>query len=56
MSERAPAVVFNWVPLALDEQQAKELQRDLLALIRRYQQHSEAPTHLLGLFLTPARF
>jgi hypothetical protein len=55
LAESAPAVVFNWVPLTLDDQQAKELQRELLALIARYQGAGTAPTHLLGLFLTPWR-
>lgn len=56
LAERAPAVVFNWVPLALNAQQAKELQRELLELIGRYQGSGASPTHLLGLFLTPAEF
>ena len=55
LSERAPAVVFNWVPVALDDRQAKELQRELLALVGRYSGQAAAPTHLLGLFLTPAK-
>ena len=56
LAERAPAVVFNWIPLSVDHQRAKELQRELLALIARYQPQPGVPTHLLGLFLTPARF
>jgi hypothetical protein len=55
LSDKAPAVVFNWVPLTLSTQQAKALQRDLLALIGRYHDPTGVPTHLLGLFLTPAR-
>jgi hypothetical protein len=55
LSERAPAVVFNWVPLSLDDQQAKDLQRELLALIARYRPQPGVPSHVLGLFLTPAR-
>ena len=54
LSDRAPAVVFNWVPLTLDHTQAKELQRELLGLLSRYGGPTVAPTHLLGLFLTPA--
>jgi hypothetical protein len=54
-ADRVPAVVFNWVPLALDARQAKELQRELLALIGRYHGGGDRPpTHLLGLFLSPA--
>jgi hypothetical protein len=55
LEERAPAVVFNWVPLALTDGQAKELQHEMLGLIARYQRPGPASTHLLGLFLTPAR-
>ena len=54
LEERAPAVVFNWVPLALTGQQAKELQHELLQLIARYHGSPDTPTHLLGVFLTPA--
>ncbi len=57
LAEQAPAVVLNWVPLALTAGQAKELQRELLALLGRYGAATQGPpTHLLGLFLTPARF
>ena len=57
LAERAPAVVLNWVPLALSAGQAKDLQRELLALLARYGDAGQgAPTHLLGLFLTPAEF
>ena len=55
LTEAAPAVAFNWVPLALDDQQAKQLQHELIALIARYQRQSATTTHLLGLFLTPAQ-
>ncbi len=54
LSDTAPAVVFNWVPLALDHQQAKRLQREMVDLIARYQRQATGPTHLMGLFLTPA--
>lgn len=54
LGERAPAVAFNWVPVALGDAEAKELQRDLLALVGRYAGRPGAPTHLLGVFLTPA--
>jgi hypothetical protein len=54
LEDRVPAVVLNWVPLALDARQAKDLQRELLTLIGRYQGGTGAPSHLLGLFLTPA--
>ncbi len=57
LAEQAPAVVLNWVPLALTAGQAKDLQRELLALLGRYGTAAQGPpTHLLGLFLTPARF
>lgn len=55
LSKTAPAVVFNWVPLALDEQQAKHLQQEMIALIARYQRQATTTSHLLGLFLTPAQ-
>jgi hypothetical protein len=51
----APAVVFNWVPLTLDDRQAKELQRELVEVIRRYHGGQGQPSHLLGLFLTPTK-
>lgn len=54
LAERAPAVVFNWVPLALDDRRAKELQRELLDLVGRYRSgEAGPPTHLMGLFLAP---
>ncbi len=53
LSERAPAVVFNWVPLNLQPARAKELQRELLDVLGRYTEPSASPTHLMGLFLTP---
>jgi hypothetical protein len=56
LADRAPAVVFNWVPLTLTASQAKELQRELLGLVARHHAGSDGePTHLLGLFLTPAK-
>lgn len=49
-----PALLFNWVPLALSPKQAKTLQAELMRVLEPYQAHvSETPTHLLGLFLTP---
>ena len=56
LEQHAPAVVFNWVPLTLTAQQAKELQHEMLQLIARYHGPPATPTHLLGLFLTPADF
>jgi hypothetical protein len=56
LAPRAPAIAFNWVPLTLDDAQAKELQRELLDLIGRYAGAPGRPTHLMGLFLTPAEF
>ncbi|WP_062356742.1 hypothetical protein [Herbidospora yilanensis] len=53
LNEAAPAVLFNWAPLALDAQQAKVLQRELLEVLSRLPVSTSAPTHLLGLFLTP---
>jgi hypothetical protein len=53
----APAVLFNWVPLVLGREEAKELQRGLTELLGRYArqvpQPGRQPTHVLGLFLTP---
>lgn len=54
LAKQAPAVVLNWVPLTLDATQAKELQRELLQLVGRYQRGSQEPSHLMGLFLSPA--
>ena len=49
-----PALLFNWVPLALSHEQAKILQAELMRVLEPYQtQVSDAPTHLLGLFLAP---
>lgn len=54
LGEGAPAVLLHWAPLALSTQQAKELQRELSAVLGRYAgEVSGAPTHLLGLALTP---
>ena len=57
LAANAPAVTFNWVPLALTPQDAKELQRELIALLGRYIPHvprpGDEPNHVLGLFLTP---
>jgi hypothetical protein len=55
LEELAPAGVFNWVPLALTDQQAKELQHEMLGLIAPYHRPGHPLIHLLGLFLTPAR-
>ncbi|WP_061298320.1 hypothetical protein [Herbidospora cretacea] len=52
LNEAAPAVLFNWAPLALDAQQAKALQRELMEVLSRLPVSTSAPTHLLGLFLT----
>lgn len=53
IGEAAPAVTFNWAPIALSDQQAKALQRELLTLLARQPVSTSEPTHLLGLFLTP---
>ncbi len=53
LTERAPAVAFHWVPLAVTRAEAKELQRELTALLGRYPIATDTPSHLLGLFLTP---
>ncbi|GIH27139.1 hypothetical protein Aph01nite_54490 [Acrocarpospora phusangensis] len=53
LDEKAPAVVFNWVPVALDAAQAKELQAELLRIVSRLRPSTTAPTHLVGMFLTP---
>jgi hypothetical protein len=57
LDERHPAVLFNWVPLALDAADAKALQRELTEVLGRWARRvpapGQAPTHQLGLFLTP---
>lgn len=53
LKTNAPAITFNWVPLALTRAEAKELQRDLTAILGRYHVATSSPSHLLGLFLTP---
>ena len=59
LADAAPAVLFNWAPLQLTRAQAKQLQRDLTAVLDRYRDNGPPPTatpsHLLGLFLTPLR-
>jgi hypothetical protein len=52
----APAVLFHWVPLQVSREEAKQLQRELAALVQRWaarSPHGGAPDHLLGVFLTP---
>lgn len=54
LGEGAPAVLLHWAPLALSAQRAKELQRELTAVLERYTgEPGGPPTHLLGLALTP---
>ncbi|MFC0680069.1 hypothetical protein ACFFGH_19715 [Lysobacter korlensis] len=53
--DRSPAIVFNWVPARLDDVTAKQLQRDMLALVAGLPVSDTAPTHLAGFFLTPVR-
>lgn len=49
-----PTLLFNWVPLALSPDRAKNLQAELMRVLEPYRKHpSDAPTHLLGLFLAP---
>jgi hypothetical protein len=43
------------VPLALDQSRPRSC-NELLALVARYQRPAPTPTHLLGIFLTPAQF
>lgn len=50
-----PALVYNWMPLALDREQAKTLQTELAQLLSRYELATDAPTYLLGLFLVPLK-
>jgi hypothetical protein len=56
-ADRAPAVLFHWIPLSLDQATAKQLQRELSQVIERHLVHvptpDRAPDHLLGVFLTP---
>lgn len=49
----APAVTFNWIPAALDDEGAKRLQRELAEVVARIPVATGRPTHLVGLFLTP---
>ncbi len=49
----APSITFNWVPVAMGDAAAKELQRELAALVARLPVETGRPTHLVGLFLTP---
>ncbi|WP_433201089.1 helix-turn-helix domain-containing protein [Dactylosporangium sp. CS-047395] len=57
LAPQQPAVMFNWVPLHLTGAEAKELQGELMAVLGRYAGRvpadGTAPTHQLGLFLTP---
>jgi len=57
LADDAPAVAFNWVPLVLSREGAKQLQRELTTLLGRYSPHAprpgQEPTHVLGLFLAP---
>lgn len=50
-----PAVLFQWVPLRLGADDAKQCQRDLTAVLASYAARSAPgpPGHLLGVFLTP---
>lgn len=54
-NDRTPAIVFNWVPALLDDESAKQLQRDIIALVDNLPISDSAPTHLAGFFLTPLR-
>ncbi len=49
----APPVVFNWVPLTLDDAGARELQARLLEVVETLPAAAGRPTHLCGLFLGP---
>lgn len=51
--DRAPAIVFNWIPAGLDDAAAKKLQRAMLTLVADLPISQSAPTHLAGFFLTP---
>jgi hypothetical protein len=53
VSPNAPSVVFNWVPVRMDDATAKTFQRELLDLVQRLPVSTDAPTHLAGLFLAP---
>jgi hypothetical protein len=57
LDPRHPAVLFNWVPLALTSQEAKQLQGELMAVLGRWAGRApdpgQPPNHQLGLFLTP---
>jgi hypothetical protein len=49
----APALLSSWMPLRLNFADAKELQRELFALLGRYADREGAQTYLLGLAFAP---
>ncbi|MEJ2290558.1 MAG: hypothetical protein P8Y05_02435 [Deinococcales bacterium] len=49
----APAVYLSYVPLQLDFAHAKQLQRELIELVQRYQQEAGAGTYFLSVGLAP---
>ncbi|GEM47461.1 hypothetical protein DC3_30960 [Deinococcus cellulosilyticus NBRC 106333 = KACC 11606] len=51
-----PAVMLNWLPMHLSAEEAKALQRELMALLMRYQSKGDPQqfNHLLGILLAPA--
>lgn len=49
----APAVYLGYVPLRLDFARAKELQRELIDLVQRYQSDRGASTYWIGVGLGP---
>jgi hypothetical protein len=56
LGDNVPAVMFNWVPLNLDAHTAKQLQRELFAVIGKHigkvPRPGEQASHQLGIFLT----
>jgi hypothetical protein len=57
LDRRHPAIMFNWIPLALSQDEAKQLQGELMQVLARWAHRvpaqERAPTHQAGLFLTP---
>jgi hypothetical protein len=57
LDRRHPAVMFNWIPLALGQEEAKQLQGELMQVLARWAGRVPAPgrpaTYQMGLFLTP---
>lgn len=55
-ADHHPAVMLNWLPMQLTAAEAKELQRELMILLQKYQHRGDARqfNHLPGILLAPA--